>query len=67
MKFEHAPTNRFLRIWQVMQTVGLSRTTIYDLQRKGTFPKSFQLAGRTVAWLEADVHIWMAGRPRTAH
>lgn len=59
MNDDYVPTSRFLRLWQVMQMIGLSRTKIYDMQAKGTFPHSFQLAGRAVAWREADVLSWM--------
>jgi prophage regulatory protein len=67
MKNEYPLQDRFLRLCQVTQMIGLSRTKIYDMQAKMTFPHSIQLGGRAVAWLEADVRSWMAGRVKAAH
>ena len=54
---------KFLRIRQVMQLTGLSRMTIYRLERDGRFPKRRQLSQNSVAWLEADIAAWAESRP----
>jgi prophage regulatory protein len=59
---DYARPDRFLRIWQVSQRIGLSKTKIYGMQAEGTFPHSFPIAGRAVAWREADVIDWMGDR-----
>ena len=41
---------------------GLSRSTIYELIRKGEFPPQVSLGGKNVAWLHSEVTAWMAGR-----
>jgi prophage regulatory protein len=38
---------------------GLSRSTIYDLIKKGQFPKPIKLTARAVAWSRADVLAWV--------
>lgn len=38
---------------------GLSRSTIYDLMKKGQFPKPIKLTARAVAWSRADVIAWV--------
>jgi predicted DNA-binding transcriptional regulator AlpA len=43
----------------------LSRTTIWRAVRAGNFPVPLRLTGGRVAWLRAEVHAWMDGRPRT--
>jgi prophage regulatory protein len=54
---------KFLRIRQVMQLTGLSRTTIYRLELAGRFPKRRRLSENPVAWLESDIAAWADSRP----
>jgi prophage regulatory protein len=54
---------KFLRIRQVMQVTGLSRMTIYRLERAGKFPERRQLSENSVAWLESDIVAWAESRP----
>ena len=48
---------RFIRIRQVMDMVGLSKSHIYHLAAQGKFPKSIPLVpgGTSVAWLETEI------------
>ena len=66
-RFADAPqgtsTMRLLRIRQVMQVTGLSRMTIYRLERAGNFPQRRRLGMNSVAWLEGDVSQWVDSRP----
>jgi prophage regulatory protein len=49
----------FLKIREVQQRTGLSRSTIYALMMKGEFPQNFSLGGsRSVAWSAAAVLNW---------
>jgi len=54
---------KFLRVRQVMQLTGLSRMTIYRLERDGKFPKRRRLSQNSVAWLESDIDAWADSRP----
>jgi prophage regulatory protein len=54
---------KFLRVRQVMQLTGLSRMTIYRLERDGKFPKRRRLSQNSVAWLESDIAAWADTRP----
>lgn len=54
---------RFLRIRQVMQLTGLSRMTIYRLERAGKFPKRRKLSENSVAWREEEISQWLNTRP----
>jgi prophage regulatory protein len=38
---------------------GLSRSTIWRLERAKTFPRHVRLSANTVAWLEDDVKDWI--------
>ena len=50
-----------LRRPQVRKLVGLADSTIYDLIRKGRFPRPVRLSENVVAWRRQDLSDWMAG------
>ena len=54
--------NRFLRLRQVLDIVGLSKSAVYARIREGSFPKAISLGGTSVAWIEAEVNSWMNAR-----
>jgi prophage regulatory protein len=54
---------RFLRIGDVVQRTGLSRTTIWRREREGRFPPRRSLGGGAVGWLEVEVDRWIEARP----
>lgn len=47
---------------QVERLTALSRSRIYDLIKQGEFPKPVQLGAMSVAWLEIEIHEWIAAR-----
>jgi prophage regulatory protein len=51
-----------LRIADVMKITGLGRTTLWQLERAGDFPKRVKLVGRTVGWYASEVTNWVAAR-----
>lgn len=57
-----ATATRFLRLPEVMGLTGLSRSTLYDAIKRGSFPASVPLGGKSVAWLSTEVDAWMASR-----
>ena len=50
---------RFVRLPEVVQLTGVSRSTIYRWMANGEFPKQVSLGGNTVAWLEAEIEDWI--------
>ena len=46
----------------VRTATSLSKTTIYRLINEDKFPRPYQLTARRVAWREADIAAWIAGR-----
>lgn len=50
---------RFLRLDEVREKTGLSKSAIYNQIRKGEFPASVPIGSRTVAWLESDINEWL--------
>ena len=55
---------RFLRMKTVAELCGLSRTTIWRLERDGKFPARYRLGANSVGWLAAEVEEWMR-QPRS--
>ncbi|MGJ0485196.1 MAG: helix-turn-helix transcriptional regulator [Methylomicrobium sp.] len=50
---------KILRIKEVCQKTGLSRSTIYVLISQDLFPKSVGLASRRVGWIESEIDDWI--------
>lgn len=55
---------KFLRLNDVKALTGLGRSTIYKYIKQGTFPTAVKLGGRSTAWVEAEVQVWIAERIR---
>jgi len=51
-----------LRLSEVSQATGLSRSTIYRLVQAGNFPPSLKLTTRTIGWYSTDIETWIAAR-----
>ncbi len=56
---------RFLRFDAVRERTGLSRTTIWRLERKGLFPPHLHISVNAVAWREDEIEAWMLSRATT--
>lgn len=57
-----ADAGRFLRINDVIATIGLSRSQIYRMIDAGEFPKPIPLTARAVGWWESSVNDWLRSR-----
>ena len=53
---------RMLRLPEVLELTGLSRSTIFRLVQTGTFPPSVKLTTRTIGWFSTDIETWIAAR-----
>ena len=53
---------RFLRLPEVLDRTGLSRSTIYVRLDRGLFPRPVSLGARAVGWLESEVDEWIRER-----
>ena len=58
--------SRFVRLPEVLQLTGVSRSTIYRWMANGEFPNQISLGGNTVAWLERDLEVWIHRRIESA-
>jgi prophage regulatory protein len=55
---------KFLRLRDVVKLTGLSRVTLWRLEKKGEFPARIHLAENRVGWIEDELIQWMKSRPR---
>lgn len=53
---------RTIRRTELHKMVPLSGTTIYDMERRGEFPRRFNLTSRCVVWDLAEVEAWIETR-----
>ena len=53
---------RFLRLPEVLERTGLSRSTIYVRLAEGRFPRPIPLGARAVGWIESEVDEWIRER-----
>ena len=57
---------KILRIPEVLDRLGIGRSTLYEWQAKGRFPTAIPLGERSVGFLEAEVDDWIEARARRA-
>ena len=57
---------RFLRMGEVIQRVGLSRSQIYKLISLNEFPAQIKLCCSISAWLESDIDDWIETKVRAS-
>ena len=53
---------KILRWADLKPILGLSRMTVYRMEKAGTFPKRIQINSGSVGWLEHEVEAWLAER-----
>ena len=60
-------TETLLRLPDVMAVTGLSKSTLYDMQRAQKFPQSIRLTRRCVAWKESAIQAFISSRELNAN
>ncbi len=53
---------RTIRRHQLREMVPLADSTIFEMERRGEFPRRYALSPRTVVWNLAEVEAWLADR-----
>jgi prophage regulatory protein len=51
-----------LRRKQVEARIGLSRSTIYERIKAGTFPAPISLGAKSVGWIESEIDDWLSSQ-----
>lgn len=61
-------SHKMLRIKQLIEQTGLSRSTLYDMMNvkskryDPTFPRGIKLTEATVCWLESEINAWIESK-----
>jgi prophage regulatory protein len=55
-------TRKILRLPQVKEATGLSKSAIYSAIGAGRFPASVPITSRIVGWLSDEIDAWLAAR-----
>lgn len=53
---------KLVRFPSVRERTGLSRSTIWRLERRGDFPRHRRISPNAVAWVEHEISEWIAAR-----
>lgn len=53
---------RLIKLPEVMDRTGLSRSTIYQMLDLGTFPKPCKLNERVNGWVDRELNEWIEAR-----
>ncbi|WP_413505812.1 helix-turn-helix transcriptional regulator [Photobacterium phosphoreum] len=53
---------KIIRLPEVKDKTGLSRSTIYLRMSQGRFPKSISLSERAIGWVEQEIEQWLGER-----
>lgn len=59
---EPSENSRIPRLPQVLDRIGISRSQVYELIKRGQFPKGIKLGVRARGWSEADIHARIRSR-----
>lgn len=51
--------NNLIKLTSVKSMTGLSKSSIYAMMQKGSFPKNILIGERGVAWIEGEIQKWI--------
>lgn len=57
-------SEKLLSLSEVMERTGLSKTSIWRMQKEDAFPASYSISPKRVAWKESEINKWIQGRVR---
>jgi prophage regulatory protein len=58
-------TYKILRLPDVTNITGLSRSSIYQKISDGEFPKQINISAKSVGWIESEIQNWIADKIQT--
>jgi prophage regulatory protein len=56
-------TMKLLRLKEVIDLTGLSRSTVYRYEASAQFPKRRRTGPNAIRWIDSEVLEWIASRP----
>lgn len=57
-------TSRLVRLPEALARSGLSKSTLYRLEKAGRFPQKIRVGERMTAFRESELEDWLAAQPR---
>lgn len=54
----------FINIHEVVGMTGISRALIYEMAKRGEFPKQVQITQMRVGWVKSEIEEWMIEKIR---
>lgn len=57
---------KIIRLPEVMAKVGLKKSAIYNMIRRGEFPAQVRLGLHASGWIESEIDVWVSSRTETA-
>ena len=57
--------HRLIKLPEVSQLCGVSRSTLYEMIAKGEFPSPVRVGVRSVGWRQYEILEWLGSRPKT--
>lgn len=55
-------SHRIIRLPDLLNKTGFSKTTAYRLIKEAGFPQPIALGGRAVGWVESEIDAWIEQR-----
>jgi len=56
-----------IRWEEVQKMVGISRTSVWRLEKDGEFPKRRHISKRAVGWSQHEIQKWLESRPQASN
>lgn len=53
---------KLLRPYQLAELLGISKTTLWRMEKAGELPQRYKISERAVGWLEEDIKEWLEKR-----
>ena len=66
-RVSRSPTDlQFIRLPEVLQICGMSRSSTYEAIKEKSFPAPVKVHGRSSAWIRSEVQQWVQSRIRAS-
>ncbi|WP_413284191.1 AlpA family transcriptional regulator [Vibrio sp. MA40-2] len=52
-------SSRLMRLKEVIQVTGISRSSLYKYLNEGQFPPPVSLGARSIAWVDHEIQAWI--------
>lgn len=57
---------KIIRMGELSHMLGVSKTTLWRMEKRGELPQRIKISRRVVGWLESDIKEWLKNRPTAA-